>query len=762
MATRPHHQIKEIGMDLKNDNDLRKAINQVLTDPDSTEWISELADFLEKIRAADLDTRASREFHQMIWEDSAVSDVGMGTVNISAALDDTAFRRWVAEESLKPLPQGKEAQEAHIQAFFNQLAVRVAQFSDRRPLVKILRVMAAFFPRHFTTVAANSRAIECHRALMGRAPKLGPVKYQLDITQRLAEVLGEVDDEPKALAERMTIPWRLFVNVLQKGSESAAIEEEVSPGQVKLKPLPALQRRKGLTSINGGIASIISAISFVENGVAKEELMDHLRSEFPDYRESSLNTLFNILKNEFFVIQQDGDIISSTSRGAAFLETNDPEELVPVLITRILGFDNALWFLKQKQTATGGELMALLQSVNPGWTSKFAPAALVKWLRDFGLISLQNQAQYILTERGHYWANQIYWEPERLGKEEEIEVFVLSVVASSFDIRTVDFSKVVESVQRDSAFFFSLIHQLHCGLWSHPRRHFAIMAGLSGSGKTLLAKRYAQAIIEQFGVKPETNLFIQAVQPGWYDPTPLFGYVNPLSGGNYRRPAMLDVLLRANQHPDQPFIIILDEMNLSHPEQYFAPVLSAMESGDPLRLHNEGPSFDGVPNLIPYPTNVAFIGTVNMDETTHGISDKVLDRAFTLEFWDINLAHYPNWNSRSLDQSVVNLIRECLQDLLDALSPVRLHFGWRTVDDILDYVCLARKSSPTIDIHNALDEVIYARVLPKLRGTETARLRSALEMLIEALKRHGLKKSLAKVGQLKVDLADSGIMRFWR
>jgi 5-methylcytosine-specific restriction protein B len=749
-------------MDLKNDNDLRKAINQVLADQGSTAWINNLADFLEKIRVADLDTRASREFHQMIWEESAVSDVGMGTVNISAALNDAAFRRWVAEESLKPLPQGNEAQEAHIRAFFNQLEKRIAQFSDRRPLVKILRVMAAFFPHHFTTLASNSRAIECHRALMGHTPKLGPVKYQLDITQRLAEVLGEVDDDPKALAERMTIPWRLFSSVLQKGSESAAIEEEVFPGQVKLKPLPALQRRKGLTSITGGMASIISAISFVENGVAKQELMDHLRSEFPDYRESSLNTLFSILKNEFFVIQQDGDIISSTTRGAALLETNDPEELVPVLITRILGFDNALWFLKQKQTATGSELVAFLQSVNPGWTSTFSPAALVKWLRDFGLIALQDQAQYVLTERGQYWAEQIYWEPEHLVKEEEIDTLTPVVAASGFDIDRVNFSNVVASVQQGSAFLDSLIHQLHCGLWSHPRRHFAIMAGLSGSGKTLLAKRYALALIEQFDAKPETNLFIQAVQPGWYDPTPLFGYMNPLSTGNYRRPAMLDMLLRANQHPEQPFIIILDEMNLSHPEQYFAPVLSAMESGDALRLHNEGTSFDGVPNLIPYPANVAFIGTVNMDETTHGISDKVLDRAFTLEFWDINLDHYPNWNSRGLDQSTVELIHKCLQDLLDSLSPVRLHFGWRTVDDIMDYVGLAKKSLPTVDILNALDEVIYARVLPKLRGTETARLQNALDKLIKALERHELNKSANKVNQLKMDLTDSGIMRFWR
>ena len=203
-------------------------------------------------------------------------------------------------------------------------------------------------------------------------------------------------------------------------------------------------------------------------------------------------------------------------------------------------------------------------------------------------------------------------------------------------------------------------------------------------------------------------------------------------------------------------------MNLSHPEQYFAPILSAMESGEALRLHNEGSSFDGVPNAISYPTNVAFIGTVNMDETTHGISDKVLDRAFTLEFWDINLDHYPSWNSRSLDEPSVKMVRDCLKDLLDALSPVRLHFGWRTVDDVLDYIALAKTSSLEFDLVGSLDEVVYARVLPKLRGTETTRLRSTLEKLTQALEVHKLKKSRDKVDQLKIDLADSGVMRFWR
>jgi len=224
---------------------------------------------------------------------------------------------------------------------------------------------------------------------------------------------------------------------------------------------------------------------------------------------------------------------------------------------------------------------------------------------------------------------------------------------------------------------------------------------------------------------------------------------------------LLDFLLLAANSPGQPFIVILDEMNLSHPEQYFAPVLSAMETGEHLRLHNEGKSFDGVPSTVPFPSNVAFIGTVNMDETTHGISDKVLDRAFTMEFWDINLQAYPNWQKFGLNGQDLARVKSCLTDLLGALETERLHFGWRTVEDVLSYLSLAQKT-PDIELSQALDDVIYARVLPKLRGSESHRLHEALVKLMSVLADYDLKRCRAKVESLKYDLADTGMMRFWR
>ena len=144
-----------------------------------------------------------------------------------------------------------------------------------------------------------------------------------------------------------------------------------------------------------------------------------------------------------------------------------------------------------------------------------------------------------------------------------------------------------------------------------------------------------------------------------------------------------------------------------------APLLSAMEGDErsKLKLHAEGTELDGVAERIPYPANLFIIGTINMDETTHGLSDKVLDRAFVLEFWRIDLDAYPHWETCGLDASGVARVRGALGRLLTVLEPGRLHFGWRVVDDVLGFL---RHAGDVTDA--TLDAVVYAKVLPKLRG----------------------------------------------
>jgi 5-methylcytosine-specific restriction endonuclease McrBC GTP-binding regulatory subunit McrB len=145
------------------------------------------------------------------------------------------------------------------------------------------------------------------------------------------------------------------------------------------------------------------------------------------------------------------------------------------------------------------------------------------------------------------------------------------------------------------------------------------------------------------------NYCVIAVRPDWTDHRGLLGYYNPLTN-QYVAPGLLRLLLRAQSDVEQakrearaprPYFVVLDEMNLARVEQYFSDFLSCLESNEEMELHEEARIEEGdtedslrVPRRFRIPSNVFFTGTVNVDETTHMFSPKVLDRAFAIELHD--------------------------------------------------------------------------------------------------------------------------------
>jgi 5-methylcytosine-specific restriction protein B len=172
---------------------------------------------------------------------------------------------------------------------------------------------------------------------------------------------------------------------------------------------------------------------------------------------------------------------------------------------------------------------------------------------------------------------------------------------------------------------------------------FVICSGLSGSGKTKLAQAFVLWICES-----ENQYKIIPVGADWTNREPLLGYPNGLDPKSYVTPdsGALQLIIEASREENQnkPYFMILDEMNLSHVERYFADFLSIMESKEKLKLYSgekrysqftKENDFDEqylIPYEIEWPTNLFIIGTVNIDETTYMFSPKVLDRANVIEF----------------------------------------------------------------------------------------------------------------------------------
>src|SRR5690606_31917355 len=127
---------------------------------------------------------------------------------------------------------------------------------------------------------------------------------------------------------------------------------------------------------------------------------------------------------------------------------------------------------------------------------------------------------------------------------------------------------------------------LHTAWHFHPGKRFAILSGLSGTGKTRLLTEYARIYCELAGGDVANNMATVAVSPDWRDPTGLLGYFNALHAEpTFQIEPALALLLEAHQSPEEPFFLILDEMNLARVERYFAPFLSAMETQGDLVLH---------------------------------------------------------------------------------------------------------------------------------------------------------------------------------
>jgi hypothetical protein len=755
--------MKDKNRDLTSETALAEAITASMAKSTAAakSWYPGLDAHLRRVKAATRADFANRSFLEELWSDESVSSTGMGSVKVGPALDDREFREWFSEAFTEPLPAEPAQAETNLTALYKELVRRLGEKCGRVARLKLNRVMCAKFPQYFTTLADVGKLKFLHRAL-GGASSDHPVHAHIAIKRRLDSLLGPVTpDNPNGELDRLSLPWFLYEHI---ADEPESVTEPLATNEVTasadgLHPLPASLRRKGLTAIKGNFGTLLELVQVLQEGLTREEFADEVRRSNPDLSESSVGTVINTVAREFDLCVRDGDIYRLNARGLNLLETRDPDEFADHLLTKILGVDHVIRALEDGPLALV-DLTENLKHVNPGWTSDFMPRSVIAWLTSLEIIQQSPKRKCSLTERGRTWAKKITWLPEALTVvnapvQQSLEIVSATAEAPLF----VDVLQRLEQVNQGQLLFpKDLVLQLHVGLWSHPVRHFAVLTGISGSGKTQLAWNYSLAACGAEDGQTE-RVRIIPVQPGWFDPTPLFGYVSPLRQ-QYCSAPFLELLLRAARDPERPYVAILDEMNLSHPEQYLAPLLSTMETQGWIDLHELPEDVTDVPRRVQYPSNLAVIGTLNMDETTHGLSDKVLDRAFTLEFWNISVDDFPGWDKFEVPVQLQTSVRGLLGDLSKALAPVRLHFGWRTIEDLLRYLQLAVQAGAQET--DALDAVVYAKILPKLRGESTDRFHNALSLTHAVLLKRDLKRCAEKVSTLIADLKETGAARFWR
>ena len=302
------------------------------------------------------------------------------------------------------------------------------------------------------------------------------------------------------------------------------------------------------------------------------------------------------------------------------------------------------------------------------------------------------------------------------------------------------------------------VRRYHAGLNFLPHKHFVILSGLSGTGKTRLALHYARAV-QGLADKDQEDpfLFVCAVRPEWTDPTGLTGYYDVLSN-RYIVPPFLEAVLLATAHPASPVFVVLDEMNLARVEYYFSDVLSAIETGEALQLHSnsvplEGSTGTSIRAALGLPSNLYITGTINVDETTNPISDKVLDRAVVIDMSAVDLPGFLV-ALEAREPALKDARAACEGHLLAAHGLMTEHglgFGYRVTEEAVRYHAFAAEhlKAPPAD---TTDDLMVQKVLVKLRGAE--RQRQLLTGLQKALV--GLPRSQAFIARLIVDLDEFG------
>ena len=302
------------------------------------------------------------------------------------------------------------------------------------------------------------------------------------------------------------------------------------------------------------------------------------------------------------------------------------------------------------------------------------------------------------------------------------------------------------------------LRAFHTAMKVNESTQMAVLAGISGTGKSQLPRQYAAGMGIGFLQVP--------VQPRWDSPQDLMGFYNYVEG-RFRPTDMARALWAMDELNnldgalrDRMLMILLDEMNLARVEYYFSDFLSRLESrpspsevGEPARrkdaeIELEIPTPDGkVPRIFPG-YNLLFAGTMNEDESTQSLSDKVVDRANVIRFAAprtiisggargkrpateaLKRSTWEKWANPRRSESERDTAQNKIEEMVDMMKSLGRPFGHRLGRAMLSYVDRypVTEGVPNI-VNHALADQVEMRLLPKLRGIEVETRNQEIEKL---------------------------------
>jgi len=383
---------------------------------------------------------------------------------------------------------------------------------------------------------------------------------------------------------------------------------------------------------------------------------------------------------------------------------------------------------------------------------------------------------------------------QAIAKAEGTGAVALFKLMSEYDNSITDYYPPEVSATNNTVNIPQVVHHsLNDGSFQLLPKPFLLLAGISGTGKTRFVREQADAsaAVERYQVKKDDNFCLVPVRPDWHEPSDLLGYISRIGsdGPRYVTTDLLHFIIAAWRHAVAsssvagivykpmdsicPFWLCLDEMNLAPVEQYFADYLSILETRrwtdgtytcDPLlksaviqqqlgesgkndfwgklNLAGDDPLSSGLRDYfstvgIPIPPNLIVAGTVNMDETTHGFSRKVIDRALTIDFGEFFRNDYgqfftPENRPKTFGFPVLSHITRndlsgvkadpegqgtigLLEAVNGILKDTPFELAYRALNEaLLSVVCF--NPSDDTQLQAVWDDFLMMKVLPRIEG----------------------------------------------
>ncbi len=390
-----------------------------------------------------------------------------------------------------------------------------------------------------------------------------------------------------------------------------------------------------------------------------------------------------------------------------------------ILMEKIINYDSKL-------SNNFSTLKTLLSHLFPGYFNR----ELKKEVEEFILKFVHG----IVLKR-----KDIQWAVEKEQAEKGYEKIKEGIIKKNFN-------EILEQFEKIKDYFYykeDELREIYKDLFESDR-HFVIFSGPPGTGKTamaiLIVASYLGIEFPSGKVKIKellndilnSDLFknhavLLRTKPEWTSPKDVIGYRD--INGNFHKGALYDLLENASKNKDKPFFIILDEMNLSHPEHYLSDIISAMETGGIIQTDNGNLEYHG---------NIHILGTINNDETTQNLSPRLLSRAYTIEM-------RVDWKGIKEKNNFI----EILEKIDEILKKIGYGFGYRDIEECKNIVKDAKD----------MDNFLKNKLIPKLRGSdELNEVIDGIKNVIEDYNDYNFEKTKELLESKKEELKRKGFI----